>query len=241
MKKPAVGETDKLRALTEDPELRARTEQYFAAKPSGREPYDAFLEAFIAKAAALYPGWRDIWEAAESDGRIVRALAIHCVLRIRARSDLDELERFEAKTAETDFVTSFSEVTRSPSASAAFRMMLAFYELMRIAKLDPEEMDELRRQAVRDNSLKAANTQKKERPRTAHANALMSEIAKENPSFTDAEIVDEIPNRWELKGAACFTPRWLRELVHRWRGGDHGSPRPTSTRRRTHPLKRYRR
>ena len=31
MKKPTVGETDKLRALTEDPELRALMEQYLAA------------------------------------------------------------------------------------------------------------------------------------------------------------------------------------------------------------------
>jgi hypothetical protein len=237
MKKPPVGETDELRALTEDPELRALTEQYFAAKPSGREPY----EAFIAKAAALHPGWRDILVAAESDGRIVRALAIHCVLRIRARSDLDELERFEAKTAEANFVTSFSEIARSPSASAAFRMMLAFYELMRIARLDPEEMDQLRRQAVRDNTVKAANTPKKERPRAAHANALINEIAKDNPGFTNAEIVDEIPHHWQLKGVACFTPRWLGELVRRWRVGGDGSPRPTSTRRRTYPLKRYRR
>jgi hypothetical protein len=39
MKKPAVGETDNLRALTDDPELRALMEQYYAVKPSEREPY----------------------------------------------------------------------------------------------------------------------------------------------------------------------------------------------------------
>ena len=135
MKKSTVGQADKLRALTDDPELRALVEKYYAVKPSEREPYGAFLEVFIAKTDALYPHWRETLEAAGSDGRIVRALAIHCVLRIRARSDLDELERFEAKTAETDFVSSFDEVTESPSASAAFRMTLAFHELMRIAKL----------------------------------------------------------------------------------------------------------
>jgi hypothetical protein len=31
MKKPTVGESDKLRALTDDPELRALMEQYYAA------------------------------------------------------------------------------------------------------------------------------------------------------------------------------------------------------------------
>ena len=64
MKKPTVGETDKLRALTDDPELRALMEQYYAAKPSEREPYGAFLEVFIAKADALYPDWRETLEAA---------------------------------------------------------------------------------------------------------------------------------------------------------------------------------
>ena len=43
MKRPTVGETDKLRALTEDPELRALMEQYYAAS-AGRERTDP--EAF---------------------------------------------------------------------------------------------------------------------------------------------------------------------------------------------------
>jgi hypothetical protein len=236
MKQPAVGETDKLRELTEHPELRAVVEHYFAAKPSEREPYGAFLEAYITKAAALYPDWREIWEAAGRDGRIVRALAMHCVLRIRARSDLDELERFEARTAEADLVTCFDEITGSPSASAAFRMTLAFYELMRIAKLDPEEMEELRRQAVRNSALNASNFPKKEGPRRAHARALTSVIANQNPEFTYSQIVEEIQNRWDLEGSICFTSRWLAELVPQWLPA-----RPKSARRRTYPLHRYRR
>jgi hypothetical protein len=237
MKKPAVGETDKLRALSDDPELRTLAEQYFAAKPTEREPYEALLEAFIAKAVALYPDWRETWEAAKSDGRIVRALAIHCVLRIRARNDLAEFERFEAKTAEGNFVASFDEVAASPDAAVAFRMMLSFYELMRIAKLDPEEMEELGRRAVRDSALNAGNTPKRDSPRRTHANELISELAKEHPGFLIEEIVEEIPNRWRLKGVACFTPNWLRELVRRWRR-DNDIPPPTHGRRRTYPLRR---
>ena len=34
MKKPAVGETDKLRTLTEDPELRALMEKYDERRPA---------------------------------------------------------------------------------------------------------------------------------------------------------------------------------------------------------------
>ena len=162
MKKSTV-EADKLRALTDDPELRSLMEQYYAVKPSEREPYGAFLEVFIAKTDAFYPHWRETLEAAGSDGRIVRALAIHCVLRIRARSDLDELERFEAKTAETEFVSSFDEVTESPSASAAFRMTLAFHELMRIAKLDPDEMAEIARKARKAIAAHAGSEPKTEK------------------------------------------------------------------------------
>ena len=155
----AVGETDKLRALTEDSELQLLMEQY-KAPPSDRE---AALKAFIKKADTLHPDWRETWEASTRDGRVLRALAIHCVLRIRARSDLDELERFEAKTAETDFVSSFHEVTESPSASAAFRMTLAFHELMRIAKLDPDEMAEIARQLRKDIAAHAGSQPKTEK------------------------------------------------------------------------------
>ena len=88
---------------------------------------------------------------------------IHCVLRIRARADLDELERFEAKTAEANFVSSFDEVAESPNASAAFRMTLAFYELMRIAKLDPDEMAEIARQLRKDIAAHAGSQPKTEK------------------------------------------------------------------------------
>jgi hypothetical protein len=230
MKKPATGESDKLRAIEKDPELRALVERYFVARPSEREPYEAFLGDFSAKASALHPNWQEAWEAAKSDGRIVRWLAMHCALRIRGRSDLTERERYEAKTAEADFVRSFDEAIRAPSAAAAFRMTLAFYNLMGIAKLDPEEIEELRRRAVRDNAVIIGKIPKKEGLRTAHANKLIRKIAKDHPEFRDAEIVDEIPNRWTLKGLDCFKTRWLEELVRRWRRGDDGSPRPTSTR-----------
>jgi hypothetical protein len=208
-------------------------EQYNAARAGERE---SILEAFNERADALYPDWIETWESAKSDGRIVRALAIHCVLRIRALSDLDELKRFEAKTAEADFVMSFDEVIGSPTASATFRMMSAFYELIRIAKLNPEEMKELQRQAVRDSALNAAHTRKKEGPRRAHARKLTLEIVKENPEFSIAQIVEEIPNRWDLDGFACFTPRWLAALVPGWL-----PQRPRPARRRTYPLQRYRR
>ena len=91
MKRPAVGETDKLRALTEDPELRALMEQYYAASPGEAEP---ILEAFGRKAKALHPDWRETIERSERDGVILRALFIHTLKEARARPDLTEFEQF---------------------------------------------------------------------------------------------------------------------------------------------------
>jgi hypothetical protein len=234
MKKPAVGETDKLRGLTEHPELRAVVEHYFAAKPSEREPYGAFLEVFIAKADALYPHWRETREAAESDGRIVRALAIHCVLRIRARSDLDELERFEAKTAEADFVTCFDEVAGPPNASAAFRMTLAFYELMRIAKLDPDEMAEIARQARKNNAAMAGSTAKTEKAWVAPALRTARRLFKQNPCMSSGSAAKIIK---EAMGEDCPDVRWVAQLIRDKRDGktlpvQERSPAPRPTRRR---------
>ena len=195
MKKAAAGKSDILRAIEKDPELRPMVEHYFRPKLSEREPFEAFITDFNARASALYPNWQDVWDAAKSDGRIVRRLAMHCVLRIRERSALTERERYEAKTAEADFGTSYDEIVGAPSTAAAFRMALAFHNLMSIAKLDPDEMEELRRRAVSENAASIGKNPKKEKPRTTYANKLIRDIAKDRPEFTDAEIVDEIPNR----------------------------------------------
>jgi hypothetical protein len=216
MKKSTVGEADKLRALTDDPELRALVEKYYAVKPSEREPYGAFLEVFIAKTDALYPHWRETLEAAGSDGRIVRALAIHCVRRIRARSDLDELERFEAKTAETDFVSSFDEVTESPSASAAFRMTLAFHGLMRIAKLDPEEMKEIARQVRKDNAARAGSTPKPEKEWPALVLGAARGLFRQDP-FMKSQAAARIIK--ERQGDNCPDVRWVAQLIRNKRDG----------------------
>ena len=216
MKKSNIGEADKLRALSDDPELRALVERHFEPKPSEREPHKTFLEAFIAKANALYPDWREIWKTAENDGRIVRALAMHCVLRTRARSDLDELERFEAKTAETDFVSSSDEVTESPSASAAFRMTVAFHQLMRIAKLDPDEMAEIARQARRDNSSNAGSEQKTQRAWVSPALRAAWRLFRQNPSMSSQSAAETIK---ETMGENCPDVRWVAQLIRDKRDG----------------------
>jgi hypothetical protein len=167
-------------------------EPYFAAPPGAREPA---LTAFIKKADELYPDWRDTWEAKERDGTVLRALAIHCVRRIRERSDLDELDRLKAKEAEADFVMSFDEVKSSPNSSAAFRMGLALGELMRIAKLDPEEMIVIERRALsawrRNGTLRSAETRRKNRD-------AWQEVAKErnDPNLAINDLTAEMLNEW---------------------------------------------
>lgn len=234
MKKPAVGQTDKLRELTEHPELRAVVEHYHAVKPKEREPYGASLEAFIPKAAALSPDWRDIWEAAVRDGRIVRALAKHFVARIRARSDLDEFERFEAKTAEADFVSSFDEVAESPSASAAFRMTFAFHELMRIAKLDPDEMAEIARQLRKDIAAHAGSQPKTEKDWVLPVLNAARRLFKNDPFMRSQPAADTIK---ETMGENCPDVRWVAQLIRNKRDGKtlplrQLPPTPRPTRRR---------
>jgi hypothetical protein len=217
MKKPAVGKTDNLRALTDDPELRALMEQHYAVKPREREPYGAFLEVFIAKTDSLYPHWRETLEAAGSDGRIVRALAIHCVRRIRARSDLDELERFQAKTAEADFVAGFDEATGAPRASAAFRMTLAFYELMRIARLDPDEMAEIARQLRKDIAAHAGSQPKTEKDWVQPVLNAARRLFKHDPFMKSQPAANTIKERM---GENCPDVRWVAQLIRNKRDGN---------------------
>jgi hypothetical protein len=234
MKKSAVGDTDKLRALTEEPELRALVARYNAAPAGERESNETFLEAFTSKAAALFPDWRETWQVAESNGRIVRALAIHCVLRIRARSDLDELERFEAKTAETDFVSSFHEITESPSASAAFRMTLAFHELMRIDKLDPDEMAEIARQLRKDIAAHAGSQPKTEKDWVQPVLNAARRLFKHDPFMKSQPAANTIK---ETMGENCPDVRWVAQLIRNKRDGKtlplrQLPPTPRPTRRR---------
>lgn len=186
--------TEKLRALTESPELQAFMERFEAAPPHERK---AALAAFVEKAHALHPDWRETEEAARNDGRIVRALAIHCVLAIRARSDLDEIERFEAKTAEVDFITGFDQIAASPTAPAAFQMMLAFYELIRLAGLDPDEMKELRRQAKsahgRPGGDASAETRRKKAERwQTWVTAQEPAMRGKHPKFSQEALADKL-------------------------------------------------
>ena len=124
MKKPTVGETDELRALTEEPELRALMEQYYAALPADRGPT---LEAIKEKADALHPDWRETVERSRRDGVYLRALFIHALKEARVRPDLTEFEEFQIKDLEAEFLTIFDafSVASPVVAERAFKLALA--------------------------------------------------------------------------------------------------------------------
>ena len=154
MKKPAVGETDKLRALTEDPELRALMEQYYAASAGEREP---ILEVFIAKADALHPDWRETIERSERDGRILRALFIHGLKEARARPGLTECEQFEIKDLEVEFVMLFDDLLTAPARQRrkrAIGLALAAQGMETIARLGLEKSERRKRRAVSEGGRK---------------------------------------------------------------------------------------
>ena len=146
MKKPAVGGTDKLRALTEDPELRALMEQYYAASPAESEP---ILEAFNEKADARHPDWRETIERSERDGVILRALFIHSLKEARARPDLTERDQLEIMELEAEFVmhSEIFSITAPVSAAAqgAIRLASVVQKMEMIARLGLEEAEKRKR------------------------------------------------------------------------------------------------
>jgi hypothetical protein len=124
MKKPAVGKTDELRALTEHPELRALMERYYASPRGKRE---SILEAFVQKANAVYPNWRETIEHSHRDGVGLRTLFIHTLREARALPDLTEFEQFQIKDLEAEFLTIFDafSVASPVVAERAFKLALA--------------------------------------------------------------------------------------------------------------------
>jgi hypothetical protein len=216
MKKPTDGETDKLRALTEDSELRALMEQYYAASAGEAEP---ILEPFARKAKALHPDWRETIERSERDGRILRALFIHALKEARARPDLTEFEQFKIKDLEIEFVRIFDAfLATSPAVrEAAFRLALAAQGMEMIARLGLEEAERRKRRAQSQGGQKGGKNSGKTRSRenkpwARHATDLAKVICAELPDASDETVAVEIVNRWKLE-----TPppgaRWLAKFV----------------------------
>ena len=216
MKKPTVGETDKLRALTEDPELRILMEQCDAALPAELGP---ILEAFNEKADALYPDWRETVERSRRNGVYLRAVFIHTLKEARARPDLTEFEQFQIKDLETEFVTLFDMFpAASPDvAEPAFKLALAVQEMALIARFGPEEVLKLKLRALVAGGRKGGKNNRtrsrENKPWARHATDLAILICSKFPDASDEHVAVEIINGWKLETPLPPGVRTLKRFV----------------------------
>ena len=85
MKKPAAGEIDRLRALTNEPQMWALMEKYDAASPDERERLHPDLIRAIQE---KFPGFLEEYELAFRNGDYLKAMFDQCMEDVFARPDL---------------------------------------------------------------------------------------------------------------------------------------------------------
>jgi hypothetical protein len=215
MKKPAVGKSDKLRALTEDQELRALMERYYAATPEKR---DRILDAFAKRARELHPDWRETIE--RSDGGIVRALFIHDLKEARAWPDLTEFEQLQIKNLEAEFVTIFDTVSATSPVvgEPMFKLASVVQQMARIARFGPRELSKLTLRAVVEGGKRGGKNSGKVRSRenkpwAPHATELAIAIDLDLPVASDEDIAFEIKAGWKLDSPPSPGVRTLTRFV----------------------------
>ena len=240
MKKPVGGESDRPRTLTEEPndEFRKLEQQYDNASIEER---DRLWPSFIRAVREKYPGrMKESWQALRN-GVSLKAALRQAMKRVLDRNDLSVGRKTNAREDADAAMWVFDELQRQdlePKEMRGHAYELATRTLFigLRAGLRPGEVEGLYARFMSDRQRTFGNTSKKERPQRVHAKELAGEIVKENPGVSYAEIVEEIPNRWRLENVDCFSPRWLAELVPRW-----FPSQSKSARRRTYPLRRFRR
>jgi hypothetical protein len=217
MKKPTVGETDELRALTEDPELRTLMERYYAS-PRGKG--ELILEAFVQKANALYPSWRETIEHSHRDGVGLRTLFIHALKEARAWPNLTEFEQLQIKDLEAEFATVFDTFsTASPEvAERAFKLALAVQEMGLIAGFGPKEVLKSKLRALVEGGKKGGDQSgevrsRENKPWAPHATELAKAIYSDLPEASNEDIAVEIKTRWKLESPLPPGVRTLTRFV----------------------------
>jgi hypothetical protein len=238
MKKPTVGETDKLRALTEEPESRALIEQYLAAAPEDSGP---ILEALNAKAEALYPGWQETIERSRRDGVYLRAQVIGCAKRVRARTDLSDFERSNAEDAEAEFnlISKRAQKEGFLSKEDAFLLAESTQVLSAAAGLEPVEAERLRRQALIDRMRTIGKSPKKKKPWFWYARMLALKIPEKDRALPNSKIagmlwddwVKEKPAAWKEGKPARPSFDTLLDFIGELRADGTFPPQPARTRR----------
>jgi hypothetical protein len=224
MKKPAVGETDKLRALTEDPELRALMERYYAVPPTRREQ---ILKTFAEKADELHPDWRETMERSRRDGVILRALFIHTLKGARAQTGLTRRKRAGIRELEARFITLYDIFSLaspvSVAAEDALELASVVQEMALMASLGFEEVERLKlyaevgRRVVKGGQKggkESGKTRRKEnRPWVPHATELAKVICAKHPDYSNEKVALEIVSLWRLEEPSPPGARTLATFV----------------------------
>jgi hypothetical protein len=180
--------TDKLRVLTEDPQLRALMKRYFAA-PTERE---AVLEAFAEKADALHPDWQEIIERSRREGGYLRAMFIHTLKETLARPSLTAFEHFKIKDRCSEFIALFDE-----ASPAAIRLAVAVQDMALDAGLGPDEVERIRSETRKQHGEPGAKARSKTRREKADTwKKWVTENAPKTradyPTFNQADLADEL-------------------------------------------------
>ena len=213
-------------------------QQYAEATIEERERLLPGLERAISKVA---PGLLETADTRFFNGDYLKDMIDQCMQRVLARPDLSPDRKTNAMEDAAVLRKLFDLAKQWPVpklAAHTFEMTLRGMFIGMRAGLSPEEVEGLYARFMSDRQRKLGKTPKGEKPGVAHAKELACEIAKENSQLSSAEIAEEIPNRWRLKGVACPKPEWLVRLVRKWRRNGAIPPQTHPRRRRTYPLRR---
>ena len=214
MKKPAAGVADKLRALTEEPELQALVEKYDAAPPDERERLHPDLIRAIHE---RFPGFVEEYERAFRNGDSLKAIFSQCMERVRVRPDLSAGRKTNAQEDAAGFMFVFDELKREDLGPKEMKELA--YELATRALFtglragrSPEEAEEIELHAEigrrvvtggRTGGKKSSERRRrKNKPWAPHATELARVICDELPHASDETVAVEIVARWKLE-----TPR----------------------------------
>jgi hypothetical protein len=188
-----VGEADKLRALTEDPGLRELMEKYYAEGKGG-----SIREAFIERAEAAFPDWRETVDWSSRAGEMLLGLMVHCVQQVRSRADLSEIDRLIARKDEADFKAIFDKARNNGflAEEDVYRLGELAMGMAVLAGLSPEEHVRLRNSVKSEFGRKGGETEKT-KPWHPQARERAYGEWQEDPNLSDGETATAILAKWE--------------------------------------------
>ena len=155
--------SDNLRALTEDPELRALMEKYYAAPASDR---DRLLGVFAQKMCASYPDGARTVERSIRNAVFLRAMLDYCEKAFLGKPDLSEFDRAIAMVDAADSKLAIEALHQVDphTRDVAFELATTVLFIGLRAGLDRDEVEKLRRAMPAELGSKGGKALKKESP-----------------------------------------------------------------------------